>query len=43
MGKLETTSVSIASLAERVRDRCVELAECRRSFMWNPKGRSGCR
>ena len=35
MGKLETTSVSIGSLAERVRDGGLELPEIQRSFVWN--------
>ena len=35
MGKLETTSVSIGALAERVRDRGLELPEIQRSFVWN--------
>ena len=35
MGQMETTSVSIGKLAERVRDRELELPEIQRSFVWN--------
>ena len=35
MGKLETTSVSIGTLAERVRGGGLELPEIQRSFVWN--------
>ena len=35
MGKLETTSISIGALAERVRDGELALPEIQRSFVWN--------
>ena len=35
MGKLETTSVEIGALAQRVKDGELELPEIQRSFVWN--------
>ncbi len=35
MGKLETTSISIGALAERVRNRELALPEIQRSYVWN--------
>ena len=35
MGELETTSIEIGALAERVRRGGLELPEIQRSFVWN--------